>query len=83
MGHEGDADELEVSQLLAAVTLHTEDHLLRLPLLLPAGSSCRGMIGNESSWAGKKFLLLQLRSSPTTVVFVVRQLKQEVQDVDE
>lgn len=40
LGHEGDADELEVSQLLAAVTLHAEDNLfhllLRLHLLLPA-----------------------------------------------
>lgn len=40
LGHEGDADELEVSQLLAAVALHAEDQLLhlllRLLLLLPA-----------------------------------------------
>lgn len=35
LGHEGDADELEVSQLLAAVALHAEDQLLPLLLRLP------------------------------------------------
>lgn len=52
LSHEGDADELEVSQLFAAVSLHAEDQLLHLLLLLlllgssPADGalhcSCRG-----------------------------------------